>query len=105
MLGAMTFPPLPGVRSSLEMQWMTLTITIFAWQEGSERKGSFVEVAKLENEVLALVRSTSLEPATFSVRSQPLVGGTTSSQGAVGTLTAASAIEQRANERPLLTPI
>ena len=84
---------------------MPLTITIFARQEGSERKGSFVEVAKLENEVLALVRSTSLEPATFSVRSQPQVGSTTSSQGAVGTLTAASATKQRANQRPLLTPI
>ncbi len=39
----MTFPPLLGVSSSLEIQWMTLTITIFAlfaWQEGSVRRGS-----------------------------------------------------------------
>ena len=64
-----------------------------------------MEAAKLENEVLAVVRSTGFERATFSVRSQPHVGGTTSSRGAVGTLTAASAIEQRDNERPLLTPI
>lgn len=69
------------------------------------KEGKFVEAAKLENEVLAVVRSTGFERATFSVRSQPHVGGTTSSQGAVGTLTAASAIEQRDNERPLLTPI
>jgi hypothetical protein len=79
---------------------MPLTITIFAWQEGSERKGSFVEVAKLENEVLALVRSASLEPATFSVRSQPQVGGTTSSQGAVGT----SPPCQRSSREPMKGP-
>ena len=69
------------------------------------KEGKFVGVANLESEVLAVGRSTGFERATFSVRSQPHVGGTTSSQGAVGTLTAASAIEQRANERPLLTPI
>jgi hypothetical protein len=69
------------------------------------KEGKFVEVANLENEVLAVVRSTGFERATFSVRGRPHVGGTTSSRGAVGTLTAASAIEQRDNERPLLTPI
>jgi hypothetical protein len=69
------------------------------------KEGKFVEVAKLETGVLAVVRSIGFECATFSVRGQPHMGGTTSSQGAVGTLTAASAIEQRDNERPLLTPI